>query len=85
MAILDDEPLTYKLLCEIGKGGSYVKKQQYEEKLKRLSEETMRPIMDEIASLDPNLENQTFDGGFQYLVDWYNINYVTEMSQNTGS
>ena len=76
LAILDEEEVTYDLLCNIGKGGAYVNKRNYEADLKVLSEQTTAPICEEIRQQDPNTNNQTFDGGFDALVQWYNNKFV---------
>lgn len=76
LAILDEEEVTYDLLCSIGTGGSYAKKREYEAMLKQLSDITTAPIVEEIRLQDPNMDNQTFDGGFKEIVRWYNNKFV---------
>ena len=76
LEILDEEKVTYDLLCSIGKGGAYAKKREYEEELKKLSEETTAPVVEEIRLQEPNMDNQTFDGGFDEIVRWYNNKFV---------
>jgi hypothetical protein len=62
------EDLKYGQLMSIGKGQAYNKRQQFEERMRDLADQTQADFRQWIINMDPNQESPSFDGGFNAAV-----------------
>jgi hypothetical protein len=65
------ENLTIDRLLRIGQSPAYQPRRDFEEKCREQAVQSETQLEALIASMDVNLDNATFEGGYQVLVSWY--------------
>ena len=63
--------LTTMDIKKIGNGPSYESRRRYESNLRLAANHTERAIKEKILHLDPNESHQTYEGGCEFLLQWY--------------
>jgi len=70
VAIYDDVEVTRDAFTKIGTGKGCDRKREWEQFLLDNQEDSQQWIREQITSLDPQ-ENKTFEGGYNFLCQWY--------------
>lgn len=63
--------LSYQSLMKIGATPAYVKRRAFQNKLRQQAVQSQRRTVDRITDLDPSPGQKSFQGGCQFLLDWY--------------
>ena len=66
-----------------GKGKPYEKRRDFLVKLQVRSPESMEVTMERIKAIDPSVGNKTYEGGCEFLLEWYR-NKVNSDHTNDG-
>ena len=69
-AIGNVEELDRASILKIGRGKSYQSRREFETDFKTLAGRTKQTTKAAVTELDP-AEQKTFDGGWEYLLNWY--------------
>lgn len=75
------EDLNCKKILKIGKSPVYAKRREYFTKMKLKAETSQARTKSRITQLDPS-QNKTYDGGCQFLLDWYKNKIANKYNAN---
>ena len=69
--------LAVETITKIGTTKAYQKKKDFREQLQVQSQQSMQRTVDRITALDNANTVKTFDGGCNFLLQWYRSTYPT--------
>lgn len=64
--------LSRQQLTKIGTTKAYKDRKEYLGEIKRRADVSKEKLIEKIISADPNENNETYEGGCQFLLQWYN-------------
>ena len=64
--------LSRQQLTKIGTTKAYKDRKEYLGEIKRRADVSKEKLIEKIISADPNENNETYKGGCQFLLQWYN-------------
>ena len=71
-------------LKNTGKGKPYKHRRDFLNKLESLSPQSMDRTIKRITAIDPNTDNQTYEGGCEFLLRWFRARVSVVSSNNEG-
>jgi hypothetical protein len=67
----DTSQLSRRMIQKIGTSTAYMARTQFQAEMKNMSNVSMDRTIKAITALDPIVGEQTYDGGCDYLLEWY--------------
>ena len=71
-------------LKNTGPGKLYNNRRKFLAKLQHLSSPSMQRTIQCIKAIDPNTDNQTYEGGCEFLLRWFRARVSVVLSNNEG-
>ena len=68
--------LSKTMFSTIGTSQKYKERDEFHKQLRGMAQASSTRTRDEITSVDPCTTNKTFEGGYEYLLQWFHENKI---------